>query len=148
MIRAWGPILPGWRRLYALRPISDQRDWGFHVVRGRGDPGDTCFHPQGVGVVVIRRGVLNGGWSPILPGLRSLYALPAVQRPARGIGVREAVSTRKNLVFVPGVSELDIYERISEPGMGTNPPRVRREWGVRPRGNSRRARLAFSSPSD
>ena len=35
-----------------------------------------------------------------------------------------------------------MYGGISEPGMGTYPPRVRRDRGVCPRGNSRRARLA------
>jgi len=35
-----------------------------------------------------------------------------------------------------------MYGGISEPGMGTYPPRVRRDRGVSPRGNSRRARLA------
>ena len=37
-----------------------------------------------------------------------------------------------------------MYVGLSEPGMGTYPPRVRRERGIPPRGNSRRARLAPS----
>ena len=35
-----------------------------------------------------------------------------------------------------------MYGEIAEPGMGTYPPRARRNRGVSPRGNSRRARLA------
>ena len=37
-----------------------------------------------------------------------------------------------------------MYGGIAEPGMGAYPPRVRRDCGVSPRGNSRRARLAPS----
>ena len=37
-----------------------------------------------------------------------------------------------------------MYGGISEPGMGTYPPRVQRDRGVPPRGNSRRARRAPS----
>ena len=41
--------------------------------------------------------------------------------------------------FVPGLSELLRYGRISHPGMGPYPPRVRRDLDVGPRGNSRRS---------
>ena len=44
------------------------------------------------------------------------------------------MSTRKNSIFVPGVSELETYGRMAEPGMGPNPPRVRRDWGGSPEG--------------
>ena len=37
-----------------------------------------------------------------------------------------------------------MYGGVSEPGMGTYPPRVRRDRGVPPRGNSRRASRAPS----
>ena len=53
-------------------------------------------------------------------------------------------STRGITVFVPVLSQLLIYGVISEPGMGIYPPRVRRDRGVSPRGNSRRARLALT----
>ena len=58
-------------------------------------------------------GFLNRGWGPFLPELPSLshsthLPAPANQRLARGIGVPtacEAVSTRENSIFVPGVLE-------------------------------------------
>ena len=55
-----------------------------------------------------------------------------------------AVLTRGITVFVPGLSELYMYGEISEPGMRTYPPRMRRDRGVFPRGNSCRARLSQS----
>ena len=45
-------------------------------------------------------------------------------------------------VFVPALSELQMYGEIAEQGMGTYPPRVRRDRGFSPRRNSHRARLA------
>ena len=56
--------------------------------------------------------------------------------------VRSGVDPEIN-IFVPGLSELYIHEGISEPGMGIY-PRARRDRGVPPRGNSRRARRAPS----
>ena len=69
------------------------------------------------------------GWDIIVPGWRCILSrAPANQRLAGGIGVPtpcEAVSTRGITVFVPGLSELYMYEGISEPGMGTYSPQVR-----------------------
>ena len=47
------------------------------------------------------------------------------------------------LGFCPrGVGVVDIWKDVWT-GMGSNPLRVRRDWGVSPRSNSRRARLAL-----
>ena len=84
----------------------------------------------------------------VVPGRRWLYSrAPANQRSADGVGVstpRGAISTRGITVFVPGMSELQMHGGISEPGMGTYPPRMRRDRGVSSRGNSRHALLAPS----
>ena len=67
------------------------------------------------------------GWEPILPGVRWFYVRsPADQRSASGAGGSTpcgAVSTRGFTVFVPRFSELKRFERISDQGMGTYPPR-------------------------
>ena len=58
----------------------------------------------------------------------SLYEpQPISDRPAAlGLAVRGGVdvSIRENIVFVHGVLDLQRYGGISEPGMGTCPPRV------------------------
>ena len=87
-----------------------------------------------------------GGCEPILPVVRWLYVRSqANEQLGSGGGVSTpcgAVSTRGITVFVRGLSELHMYGGISQPGMATYPPWVRRDRGVSPRGNSRRARLA------
>ena len=91
-------------------------------------------------------GFLIREWDPVVPGWRWLdFRAPANQRWAGGVGFSPpfgAVSTRGITVFVPALSDLYMYGGIAEPGMGTCPPGVRRDCGVYPRGNSRRARLA------
>ena len=100
-------------------------------------------------------GYLIRGSELNLPGCGETSALaPGATLAARGLmspsqsaisswgGVstpRGAVSIRAVSVFVPGLLELWIYGRISDPGMGNYPPRVRRDLGVGPRGNSRSA---------
>ena len=72
-----------------------------------------------------------------------------IQQPACGIGVSTpcgAVSTRGICVFVPGLLELKRYGRIYDPGMGNYLPRVRRDLGIGPRGNSRHF-FGFMYPS-
>ena len=91
-------------------------------------------------------GFLIREWDPVVPGWRWLdFRAPANQRSADGVGVSTpcgAVSTRGITVFVPALSELQMYGGIAKPGMGTCPSRVRRDGGFSPRGNSRRERLA------
>ena len=62
-------------------------------------------------------------WELIPPGSRWLYVQStANQRSASGAGVSTpfgAVSDRGSAVFVPRLSELYMYGRISNPGMGT-----------------------------
>ena len=99
-------------------------------------------------------GFLMRGWELILPGVRWLYVRSSAnQRSASGTGVStpcRAVSTRgiTDFDFVPRLSELHMYGGISEPEMGGYLPRVRRDRGISPRGNSRRARLASSLAKD
>ena len=91
-------------------------------------------------------GFLIRRWDPVVPGRRWLFfRAPANQRLAGGVGVCTlcgAVPTPGITIFVPALSELSLYGVIAEPGTGTYPPFVRRDRGVSPRGNSRRARLA------
>ena len=74
-------------------------------------------------------GFLMRRWEPILPGVRWLYVRsPANQRSASETGVSTpcgAVSTRGITVFVPRLSELKRYGRISNPGWETIFPGVR-----------------------
>lgn len=54
MIRGWDPMLPGWRWLYALKPISDRpMGLAFPHRAGRFDTGEFDFHPRFAGVVNI-----------------------------------------------------------------------------------------------
>ena len=59
VIRAWGPIFPGWRCLYALQPISDRSGGlGFPRRAERCRPGRIPdFRPRGVGVVDMWKNV-------------------------------------------------------------------------------------------
>ena len=50
-----------------------------------------------------------------------------------------AVSTREMCILVPKMFGLHMYERISDRGIGTYPPRLQRDLGVGPRGNTHRA---------
>ena len=88
MTRALGLILPGWRWLYALQPISD---WpvGLEFPRraGRCRPeGLPVFIPRGYRSCSDREILLNRRWTPMLPRLRLRYApQPISDRPA-GLG--------------------------------------------------------------
>ena len=133
--------------VYDPQPVNDLPvRLGFpHRVTGF-RPGGSPFSSPGCRSCRCMDGFLIRGWDPVGPRWRLLYfRAPANQRSAGGIGVSTpcgAVSTRGITVFVPTLSELYMYGEIVEPWMGTYPPRVRRDRGVSPRGNSRRARLA------
>ena len=67
---------------------------------------------------------------------------PANWRSVSGFGFSRpcgAISTRGIALFFPGLSELYMYEIISDLGIGSNSPRVRRDLYVSSRGSSRRA---------
>ena len=67
------------------------------------------------------------GWGPILPGCSGTPRTPANQQSASGVRVPTpygAVSTLGIAVFVPGSSELYMYESIFDPEMGPYPPWV------------------------
>ena len=110
MIRAWGPILPGWRWLYALQLISD---WpvGLECPRRvrRCRHGGSWLSSRECRSCGDTEGFLNRGWEPILLGLRWLYApQPISDRP---VGLRfphraRRCRSRHNSVFVPELSEL------------------------------------------
>ena len=135
--------------LYDPQPISDRPvGLGFPHRAGRFRTGGSLLSSPGCQSCRCMERFLIRGWGPVAPGWRWRYfrAL-ANQRSAGGVGFSTpcgAVSTRGITVFVPELSELYMYGRISEPGAGTYPARVRRNRGVSPRGNSHRARLAPS----
>ena len=101
------------------------RSWGFHTVRGGVVRGDR-FRPRLIGAVDIRKesGSEDGTHIPRVP---VASRTPVNQRSASGVGVptpRGAVSTRRITVFVPGLLELYMYARTSDPGMGPYPSQV------------------------
>ena len=133
--------------MYDPQPVSDRlMRLGFPHRAGRFRLGRSSFSSPGCRSCRFVTGFLIRGWVTVVPGWRWLYfRAPANQRSAGGVGVSTpcgAFSTRGITVFVPSLSELSMYGGIAEPGMGIYPPRVRRDRGVSPRGNSRRARLA------
>ena len=67
--RGRGPIVPGLISLYAPQPISD-RPVGlrFSYRTGRYRPGRTRFSSPGCRICRYKKGCLNRGWGPILPG--------------------------------------------------------------------------------
>ena len=124
--------------MYDPQPVSDRPvGLGFPHRTGRFRPGGSAFSSsgfrscKGIKVFFIR------GWKPIFPGVPWLYVRsPANQQPASGAGVSTpcgAVSTRETTVFVPRLSELQMYGGSCDPGMGLCRPRV--------------ALILFSSPS-
>ena len=136
LIRKRKPILPGVCWLYVRSPANQRQAIGVgvstpcEVVSTRGI---TVFVP-GCRSCKCMEGLMIRGWEPVVPGWRWLYSrAPANQRSTGGVGVSTpcgAVSTRGITVFVPGLSELQMYGGISEPRMGTYLPRVRRDRGV------------------
>ena len=87
MIRAWGPILSGWRWLYALEPISDrQTGLGFPHRAGWCRPGGLPFSSPGYRSCSDMEGCLSRGQEPILPGLTSLYAPKLISDRPAGLG--------------------------------------------------------------
>ena len=83
MIQAWGPILPGWRWLYGLQPISDRpTGLGFQHRAGRYRPGGLRFSSPGCRSCRDAQGCLNWGWGRIISGFPSLYIpQPISDRP-------------------------------------------------------------------
>ena len=72
---------------------------------------------------------------------RDVLALraPSNQRSANEVGVSTpcgSVPTRDSSVSASVSSELYRYKSVSEPGVELYSPRVRRNWGFAPRGNS------------
>ena len=76
-------------------------------------------------------GFLTRGRELILPGWRWLC------EPRVGVFTPcVAVSTRGTTVFVLGLLELQVYARISNPGMGSHPSRVARALRAPPKQQS------------
>ena len=86
--------------------VISQRVWGLHTVRGGIDPGDHRFRPRFVGGADVWKDY-DQGMGPYPPGV----AL-ALRTPGWGPTPCGAVSTRGTAVFVPSLSELQIYGRI------------------------------------
>ena len=87
-------------------------------------------------------GIYDPGMGPCRPRVAlSLFSSPsqsAIGRRGWGFHTVRGGFDRGITVFVPALSELQMNGGIAEPGMGTCPPRVRRDRGVSPRGKSRR----------
>ena len=76
---------------------------------------------------------------PLLIVVRWLHEPQTMTYPELGVPTPcGAVSTRGITVLVPGLLELQLYRNIFNAEMRPYPPRVRRDLGVGPRGNSRR----------
>ena len=163
--RRWpeGQLSPHADFMSPNQSASSQWGWGFHAVWDGIDPGDFRFRPWVVGSCRDLGGLIISGWDLILPGCGGtrwpegqLSPHASFMRPSQpgirqwGVGISTscgAVSTRGISAFVPGLSTLQSYGRISDPGMGNYPPRVRQDLDVGPRGNFRHA-LAPSAPAN
>ena len=98
---------------------------GFHTVRGGIVRGDDRFRPRIIGVVDARNAFCSEDGIAYSPGAGG-FTNPN-QQSASKVGVSTpcvAVSTRRTTVFVPGLSELYMYGRISDPGIGPYPAQV------------------------
>ena len=144
LIRGWYFILPGYggtsmlargetiaaRWLHEPQSIAKQPlglRLGFPHYAGWYRPGGSPFSSPGCRSCRCMEGFLIRAWNPTLHGICWLYIrISANQRSAGGAGVSTpygAVSTRGNSRFIPGLSNLKIYERSSDLGMRNYPPR-------------------------
>ena len=106
MIRGWGHIIPGWRWLYQLRPISNQPvGLGFPHRARRCQPGGPPFSSPVRRSCRCVEGFMIRGCGLILPGCGGSPRTPVNQRSASVVGVSTpcgAVSTRGIAVFIAG----------------------------------------------
>ena len=127
-MRLFCPLVAFVLRVYASQPISDRSvGLGFPHRVGRCRPGRTRFWFPGCRRMSIHGRMYEPGIMPYPPRVAFALRAPAHPRLASGIGVSTpwgAVSTRFKSIYVTGAAELKIYGRMSEPGMGTYPPRV------------------------
>ena len=97
-------------------------------MRGSINPRDHRFRPRVVVVVGVWKDFLSGDGTLSSPGCAGiLYEHQPTSDRLVGLVSTwcEAVSNRGNSVFVPGLSELHMYGRISDPGIGNFLPGVR-----------------------
>ena len=150
-----GPISP-------IHSAISRYGWGSHTVRGGFDAGNynIRLRDDGVAHVFIVQGwdiVVHGcgGTSNLDVVLRSnsrhvLAPLdPPDQQSADGGGISTAcgaVSTRRITVLPQNAGVAYIYGRISGPGMGTYPPRVRGGTSTLSRGTILAARWLHELP--
>ena len=88
MIRGWGHIIPGWRWLYQLRPISNQPvGLGFPHRAGRCQPGGPPFSSPVRRSCRCVEGFMIRGCGLILPGCGGSPRTPVNQRSTSGVGV-------------------------------------------------------------
>ena len=153
------------RCIHEPQPISNHPvGLGFPHPAGRYRPGGSEFTFPGCWSCRDMDGFPTRGWEITLSGCGGTLGVvprgkprralapgaPVNQQSPSGVGVSTpcgAVSTREIYVFVPRLLELYRYGRIRDPGMGNYHPRVRRDLGVVPRGNSRRV-LASRAPAN
>ena len=106
-------------------------------MRSGADPRATPVFIPGVSEFSDTGGFLIRGWGAILSGLCLLYApQPIRDRPVElGFKHRAGRCRPERTRFSPTrCRRLQRYGRISEPGLGPHPPRLRREWGRFPQG--------------
>ena len=93
-------------------------------------------------------GFLIRGWDPIVPGGANLFLEPQpISDWPMGLGFPHRAGRFRpggSPFSSPGCRNCRCMEGMSEPGIRTCPPRVRRDRGVSPRGNSRRTSLTPS----
>ena len=143
------------RWLHEPQPISNHPEGlGFLHLAGRYHPGGSAISSPGCWSCRCMDGFLNRGWELILSGCGGTSALARgatlaalwlhepqpISNHLVGLGLPHPAGRYRPGGFAfssPGWSYRDM--EVSDPGMGTCPPRVRRDLGVGPRGNSRRA---------
>ena len=118
---SWDDILSSPRRAgptNSNQSAISQWGWGFHTVRAGKIRRATVFVP-GCWSCTCMEGCVIRGWGLIIPGWRWLHDPQVWVSTPFG-----EVSTRGTTVFVPGLLELYMYGRISDPGMRPYPPRL------------------------
>ena len=147
--RGWDPVVPGWR-WHCFRAPANHRSAGgvgFSTPYGAvSTRGITVFVPRLLDLYMYG-GISDLGMRPCRPRMTlALFSSPsqsAIGRRGWGFHtVRCGFDPGDHRFRPPVVGVVDGYGRISEPGMGTYPPRVRRDRGVSPRGNPRLEPLA------
>ena len=153
-----GQLSPFADSMSSSQSAISQWGWGFHTVRSAIDPWELISVPgllelyiyiyawrsfcSGDGTLSSKgaagpRRWPEGQFSPRPDSMSS--SQPAISQWGWGLHTVLGDMDSWELSFIPGLLKFQIYGKISYPGMGRCPPRVRRDLDVGQRGNSRRA---------